>query len=89
MLDPEGHKLKVTRNRASSKQHLIDNGVEFTEHNNGAHLIIRTDDGVINFWPGTGKWIDKRENCEGRCTNRGVFELLKRIRQCQSPKHNA
>lgn len=31
-------------------------GVNFSSHNNGAHLIVESKFGLIDYWPGTGKW---------------------------------
>ena len=47
---------KKANNRAYSAQLLRENKVVFTEHNNGAHLIVEGLNGYVDFWPGTGKW---------------------------------
>jgi hypothetical protein len=75
MLDPEGHKLKTASNRASSNQILRSAGVPFTEHNfspnrSPAHLVVANR---WDFWPGTGKWKDRRSLEQGR----GVRELIR------------
>lgn len=64
---------KRANNREYSTKLLTELGVNFTSHNNGAHLIIKNGDQRIDFWPGTGKWIV----CD--FTSRGVFNLLKFI----------
>lgn len=74
MLDPEGHKKTTARNRKGSAEILRGRGIEFSEHNRGAHLIIFfTNIGFVDFWPGTGKFIVRES---GRC-GRGVRNLLK------------
>lgn len=75
MLDPEGHKLKTADNRAASNQILRAAGVPFTEHNfhpdrSPAHLVVANR---WDFWPGTGKWKDRRSKKSGR----GVRELMR------------
>ncbi len=65
---------KRCNNRLSSAELLRSRGVEFVSKNDGAHLII---DNRIDFWPGTGKW-----NFRGEAKyHRGVFKLLKRLKQ--------
>jgi len=68
---------KRAKNRESSKQILINAGIEFEVKNNGAHLIIISASGLIDFWPGTGQWLTR--NC---VHGRGVKNLLHYI------KHN-
>jgi hypothetical protein len=53
----EHSQRKRASNRQSGQQKLAEAGVPFTEHNGGAHLIVQTPAGVVDFWPGTGKWI--------------------------------
>lgn len=65
---------KRASNREKSQQLLVKHGVTFTIHNSGAHLIVHSPEGLIDFWPGTGKWIIR-----GKADGRGVFNLLKRI----------
>lgn len=64
-------KERRARNRQASLDHLNAAGVVFTEHNNGAHLIIRHGGFTVDFWPGTGKWAVRRG-----LSGRGVFNLL-------------
>lgn len=42
--------------RENAPELLTKAGIPFTEHNNGAHLILDTHQGFIDFWPGTSKW---------------------------------
>lgn len=52
-------KMKQTasaQRRENAPEMLDKAGVSFTEHNNGAHLIIESHLGYTDFWPGTGKW---------------------------------
>ena len=72
----ERSKAKRASNRTNSAQTLKTFGVEFTSHNLGAHLIIQCDKGVIDFWPGTGKWII-RGGPDGK---RGVMNLVKFVK---------
>jgi hypothetical protein len=51
-----------------STQLLIDLGIDFTVHNNGLHLIIRCDRGIIDFWPSTGRWVLRGD---GGCNPKG------------------
>lgn len=65
---------KRSLNTAASTQLLIDKGVPFTSHNNGAHLVV---DGRFDFWPSTGLWIARNRRSQGR----GVFVLLRQLEQ--------
>lgn len=60
-------------NRNSSAQILRDKGIAFDEKNLGAHLIVKHDGKVADFWPGTGKY---QVRGTGKY-KRGVFNLLK------------
>lgn len=66
---------KRAQNREYSTEHLRKQGVEFTSHNNGAHLVVISGRQAIDFWPGTGKFITRSTGRKGR----GVFNLLKEI----------
>lgn len=60
------------RNRESSADYLKKHGVEFESKNGGAHLIVKGRDCLIDFWPGTGKYIARNgEN------GRGLRNMLK------------
>jgi len=69
----ERSKLKRASNREQSARTLTQFEVPFTTHNYGAHLIIKCGEQIIDFWPGTGKWI-VRGGADGR---RGVMHLVK------------
>ena len=60
-------------NRASSGKILADHGVAHEVKNGGAHIIVTHGEKVIDFWPGTGKFIPRGFGRPGR----GVFNLLK------------
>jgi len=64
---------KRAHNRESSPQVLERYKVGYERHNGGAHLIVRRGGMVVDFWPGTGKWIARGE---GGTAGRGVFKLL-------------
>ena len=68
--------VKRAVNRERSAQRLEDLGVTFSEHNNGAHLIIYGRLETIDFWPGTGLW-----RCRGgkQVSGRGIEALLTRL----------
>lgn len=74
-LKQESHQRRAV-NRENSAKILNDHGVKFESKNLGAHLIVSHDGHVIDFWPGTGKFIPRRA---GDKTGRGVFNLLRRI----------
>lgn len=62
-------------NRESSAKILADRSIAFESKNMGAHLIVSHEGKVVDFWPGTGKYIPRGFGKAGR----GVFNLLKVI----------
>lgn len=62
---------KRQQNREYSKKLLKERGIHYEEFNNGYHLKI----GRIDFWPGTGKFIDPDAKNE-LGIGRGVHNLL-------------
>lgn len=62
---------KRADNRESSPKVLKEKGIEFTEHNNGAHLVVKKGAELIDFLPGTGKWISRKGK-----RGHGVFKLV-------------
>ena len=60
-------------NRASSAQILAAHSVAHEVKSGGAHIIVTHGEKVIDFWPGTGKFIPRGFGRPGR----GVFNLLK------------
>lgn len=60
-------------NRESSADLLSQADIQFDSKNGGAHLIVSHGGKVIDFWPGTGKFIPRGFGKEGR----GVFNLMK------------
>jgi hypothetical protein len=68
--------IKRTQNRDSSRNLLEARNIEFEIKNNGAHLIVKGKNGLIDFWPGTGKF-KTRSGIHGR----GVFNLIKICRK--------
>ena len=71
----EMSKNKRAKNRLSSTNFLVSRYIQFTSHNNGAHLIITHKSNTINFWPGTGKW-----NHVGFRRGYGVRNLIKYLK---------
>lgn len=67
----EQSKQKRESNRVYSTNLLNENGVRFVSKNNGQHLIVDGTHSIIDFWPATGKFIER-----GGDTGRGVKNLL-------------
>lgn len=72
----EHSKEKREKNRNSAPAILHNAGLSFTEKNNGAHLIVEDCNLIVDFWPGTGKYIPRGNAPAGR----GIFNLLKLYR---------
>jgi len=67
-------------NIAEAIRFLQKEGILFESKNKGAHLIVRHNGKVIDYWPGTGKFID-RATGKGK---RGIRPLLKYLRTADS-----
>lgn len=76
-------KAKRASNREFSAKLLKERGYRFTTNNDGVHLMVECLDGVIDFWPGTGVWIDKAKAARGR----GVQHLLAHMFKRDSLNH--
>ena len=68
-------KEKRASNRESGAIHLFNAGIRFTEHNNGAHLIVEGKTCLIDYWPGTGRW-NSRDGTKGF----GIRNLLEYVK---------
>lgn len=68
---------KRADNRHQSALILQRAGIVFESKNVGAHLIVLAGRTVVDFWPGTGKWIPRGQK-ESR---RGVRNLIKFVEQ--------
>jgi hypothetical protein len=69
---------KRASNRLGGAALLTKHGIAFDTRNDGAHLLVRHEGRTIDFWPGTGRWIDRAHPFS--CINgRGVFRLLKHM----------
>lgn len=73
----EASKQRRASNRDNSAALLRANGVQFESKNGGAHLIVRDNGMVFDFWPGTGLFQMRG----ARHQRRGVYALLKTIRK--------
>jgi len=69
---------KRAENRDGGAQVLQQAGHAFVSNNNGAHLIVAG--GSVDFWPGTGLWMDRRTPERGR----GVNSLLRHLGKASS-----
>jgi hypothetical protein len=51
-------KAKRESNRVQGAIALMEAGVPYTVHNDGAHIVIPRQKpyATIDYWPGTGKW---------------------------------
>lgn len=63
---------KRAHNRHISQVALTERGYQFEVKNGDAHLIVQTACGVVDFWPGTGKFRVRASGDIGR----GLEEFL-------------
>ena len=70
----EHKQRKRAQNRDSSMRMLDKAGVYYEEKNMGAHLIVHCGNERVDFWPGTGLYME-RDGTRGY----GVRNLIKMI----------
>lgn len=63
-------------NRNYGAQQLTAKGIAFESKNGGAHLIVRHAGRVLDFWPGTGRWIQRGTEAK----HRGVASLIRFVK---------
>lgn len=71
----EGRERRASH-RENSPKLLEAVGIFFESKNGGAHLIVEGKHCYIDFWPGTGKWIER-----GGRKGFGVRNLIKYINE--------
>lgn len=62
--------------RKQSPKLLEGAGIQFDSKNEGGHLIVKGNNELIEFWPGTGKWLTKAGK-----KGRGVHKLMSYIKE--------
>lgn len=67
----EASKRKRRANREHAAYLLTQAGIPFESKNEGAHLIVQGREVIIDFWPGTGKFITRAGK-----TGRGVRHVM-------------
>lgn len=45
-------------------KHLEQNGIVY-EAKSETHFVVEGNEGFIDYWPTTGKWIDRKTSKEG------------------------
>ncbi len=71
----EDSKSRRANNRDSAPKALEGACISFESKNYGAHLIVSHKNVVVDYWPGTGKWI-ARKGKKGR----GIKNLINYLR---------
>ncbi len=68
---------KKARNRSYAPDRLSDEGIPFESRNGKTHLIVGEAPDIVDFWPGTGKWIPRST----RRARYGINQLVQYIRR--------
>ena len=76
---PTGMELWQLRERIYrlAREVLRAEGVRFTVHNEGKHLIV---DGRFDYWPGTNKW-GRRNQGRTRRYRFGIIKLITEVKK--------
>jgi len=80
----ERSRVRRASHREASPKMLEDAGIVFESKNFGAHIIVYCGDQIIDFWPGTGKWIGRKSG-----KGRGVRKLIRFCQYCGKPVREA
>jgi len=67
----EERRIKKLSNLEQSTNTLKERNISFISKNNGIHLIV----GNFDFYPSTGKFINRITKKDGR----GIFNLIKKL----------
>ncbi len=81
----EESRQKRASNRESSAKMLTAAGIAFETKNEGAHLIVTANGRTVDFWPGTGLWIERGTSKQKRGVRRLIAELKNGART--APQH--
>ena len=79
----EWSKVKKDKKRSNQRQStemLINAGAKFQSKNGGNHLIVEGRNGLIDYWPSTGKFIER-----GGAEGRGIKKLIRKL-HLEDPK---
>ena len=68
----EMKQAKRRSNLAYSTNKLVREGLTFTSHNNGIHLVLIKNGQPIDYWPSTGLWWVRGT----RNKRRGIDKLI-------------
>lgn len=76
----EGWREMKQQKRASNREHstrlLTVAGINIEAiSNDGAHIIVNHRGHMVDFWPGTGLWIDRASKRKSR----GVHNLIRHV----------
>ncbi len=55
---------------------LTKKGVKFISESNGAKLVIVHADVTVDYWPGAGRWQERKVNPRGDWGIQSLFEYL-------------
>lgn len=74
----EESKQRRQRNREHAPTVLQAEGIVVVAHNGGAHLVVA---GRVDYWPGTGLWIDRITKTKRRGI-RPLVQFVKGLKAC-------
>jgi len=69
----ERSQSKRENNRNKAQRILKERGINFVAHSD-VHLTVTGKDKIIDFWPGTGKFIPRDQS---KKHGRGIFNLIR------------
>lgn len=77
----EEQRLRRENNASRSMLLLAEEGINFISRNGGVHLIIEDHCNMFDFWPSTGKWMQRTRGTQTYF--RGVRNLLDTIKKAR------
>lgn len=69
-------RTEAATKRAAAEALLTSQGISYTVHNNGAHIVIEEGGATFDYWPGTERW-----RMRPRRGQLGVQKLLVAVRE--------
>lgn len=72
----EHQKQERAKRRANAEKQLRERKLNYTVHNDGAHIVIEEGGAIFDYWPGNTRWRMRPERSQF-----GVDKLFRAISQ--------
>lgn len=74
----EDSRERKERNRVNALKVLGEENIKYESKNDGVHFVVDGPHGLIDYWPTTGKWV---ERAVAGLAGRGVSSLVNHVKR--------